>query len=216
MAERARFAPWALVVAAAAMLLQACGGAQAQRQGDLARLAEMLPGTYDNRDQAAAGEDVAALRLSIVPVQAPMVGDQLYYLQEMAADDARRVTAQAMLSLQITPDGRILQGVYSLAEPARWRDGQDRPGLFRSLLPEDLRPADGCELEWRVDGRGFTAENDAARCRVTHRATGRPARRESRIELTPDGIAFSDTVIDGDGRRDPPQPRWYRFRRLAP
>jgi hypothetical protein len=213
----ARRAAAALLVATAAALVTACGGAQAQRQGELASLAAMLPGTYDNRDQAAAsGADMAALRLAIVPVEAPMVGDHLYYLQEMAADDPRRVTAQIMLSLEITPEGEIVQGVYQLSEPGRWRDGHDRPDLFRSLLPQDLRLADGCDLEWRVDGRGFAANNDPSSCRVTHRATGRPARRDSRIELTEDGIAFADTVIDDGGRRDPPETRWYRFRRLAP
>lgn len=199
-------------------LLAGCGGAQAQREADLAQLGRLMIGEYDNLDQVRAageGNTLPALRVAIVPIYAPLVGKDIFYLQEMAADDARRVTAQRVLSLEITPSGQLLQGIFALTEPNRWRDGHEKIDLFKSLLPNDLRLAEGCDLTWKRKGKGFEAANTPATCRVNRRATGDTVRQESLAELDDDGIAFADTTIDATGRRQPETPTWYRFRRRA-
>lgn len=207
----------ALAGLALALLCAACGGAPAKRTVELAQLAKLLPGEYDNRDQlrTPGGADLPPLRVAIVPIYAPLVGKNIFYLQEMAADDSRRVTAQRVLSLEVTPKGRILEGLYGLNEPSRWRDGHEHVDVFKSLLPQDLRLASGCELIWQASGRRFEASNDPARCRVTRRASGDTVNQESHIQLDDDGIAFSDAIIDAAGARTPPTPVWYRFRRQA-
>jgi CpeT/CpcT family (DUF1001) len=207
----------ALALLASLALLAGCGGAMAERKGELAKLGNLLPGEYDNQDQVRSpeGAQVSALRIAIVPIYAPLLGRDIFYQQEMAADDSRRVTAQRVLSLEVTPDGRLLQGVYALNEPARWRDGHEKPDLFKSLLPQDLRLVEGCDVTWRVDGRRFTGANDPARCRFTRRTNGETVHQESRVELDDDGIAFADSIIAADGTREPPAPLWYRFRRRA-
>src|SRR3954466_11800892 len=100
-------------------LLAACGGTPAKRAVELAQLAKLLPGEYDNRDQVRSAESaqLPQLRVVIVPIYAPLVGKDIFYLQEMAADDSRRVTAQRVLSLEVTPKGRLLEGLYGLNEP---------------------------------------------------------------------------------------------------
>jgi hypothetical protein len=208
------------VLGVAALVLAACGGAQAQRQGELAELGRLLPGVYDNLEQVGgrgADQDTSlpALRVAIVPIYAPLVGKDIFYLQEMAADDPRRVTAQRILSLEVTVKGELLQGLFALAEPNRWRDGHERIDLFKSLLPNDLRLAEGCDVAWRRSGKGFEGSNTPATCRVNRRTSGDIVRQESRVELDADGIAFADTFIDSAGVREPASPRWYRFRRRA-
>jgi len=201
----------------AAVLLAACGGTPAKRTAELAQLAKLLPGEYDNRDQlrSAEGAELPPLRVVIVPIYAPLVGKDIFYLQEMAADDSRRVTAQRVLSLEVTPKGRLLEGLYGLNEPSRWRDGHEHADVFKSLLPQDLRLASGCELIWTASGQRFEAVNDPTRCRITRRGSGDTVHQESRVELDENGIAFSDTLIDAAGIRAPPTPLWYRFRRQA-
>jgi hypothetical protein len=213
-----RIVAGAALLLLASLLVTACGGKQAQRQGELAELGRLLPGVYDNLEQVrvgGSGATLPALRFAIVPIYAPLVGKNIFYLQEMAADDPRRVTAQRVLSLEVTPKGELLQGVFALTEPNRWRDGHERPDLFKSLLPNDLRLAEGCDVTWKRSGKGFEGANTAATCRVSRRATGDIVRQESRVELDADGIAFADTFIDGAGARDPATPAWYRFRRRA-
>ena len=199
------------------LLLAGCGGSLAERKGEMARLGSLLPGEYDNLDQVRSpeGGQVSSLRIAIVPIYAPLLGRDIFYQQEMAGDDARRVTAQRVLSLEVTPDGRLLQGVYALNEPARWRDGHEKPDLFKSLLPQDLRLVEGCDVTWQVSGKRFTGANDPARCRFTRRTNGETVHQESRVELDDDGIAFADSIIAADGSREPPTPLWYRFRRRA-
>jgi hypothetical protein len=198
-------------------LLVGCGGSLAQRKIELAQLGRVLPGEYDNLDQVKTpeGAQLTPLRVAIVPIYAPLLGRDIFYLQEMAADDSRRVTAQRVLSLEVTPDGKLLQGVYALNEPARWRDGHEKADLFKSLLPQDLRLVEGCDVVWQVSGKRFTGANDPARCRFTRRTNDETVRQESRVELDDDGIAFADSLIGASGAREPPVPVWYRFRRRA-
>lgn len=198
---------------ALAMGLVACGGVPAKRQAELAQLSAMLPGTYDNTLQASSEGQAAvpALRLAIVPVYAPLVGRDIFYVQEMAADDARRVTAQRLVSLEVTPDGKLVQGLFAFGEPARWRDGHEKPDLFKSLLPQDLRLLEGCELVWHPSGRAFKGENDPRTCRVSDRGSGATVHQASKAEVDSDGIAFSDTVVESAGTEQ----AWLRFRRRA-
>lgn len=200
---------------AMALVLSACGGTAQQRRGELAELARLLPGDYDNLEQVRASEPgaVPGVRMVIVPVYAPLVGEDIFYVQEMAADDPRRVIAQRLINLEITPDGRVLQGIFVFEEGGRWRDGHQRPDVFKSLLPNDLKLVEGCDLEWRAAGRRFTARNNPATCRVARPGSGEPARRESRMELDEDGIAISDVLIDAAGQRQPPGELWLRLRR---
>lgn len=196
-----------------AVLCSACGGIPAKKQAELMELGRLLPGSYDNTLQASSEGQAAvpALRLAIVPVYAPLVGRDIFYLQEMAADDPRRVTAQRLVSLEITASGTLLQGVFAFNEPARWRDGHEKPDLFKSLLPQDLRLLEGCELVWKASGRGFKGENDSRACRIADRASSATFHQSSRVEVDSDGIAFSDTVIETAGN----EPAWLRFRRRA-
>src|SRR5882757_2555357 len=124
MQRRALLRAMALVLAAAgALALAACSSEAALRKTQLATLAEQLPGNYVNPQQ----------RLTIMRVAAPLVGDQVFYLRETAASDARRIVSERIWSLQLAADGGIIGGVYALEEPDRWRIGTESPELFRSL-----------------------------------------------------------------------------------
>ena len=91
----------------------------------------------------------------IVPVQAPLVGDHVFYVQEMAADDPRRVLAQRLYVVKAcrSREQAVLTQL-DFNEPARWRDGHLRRDLFRSLLMQDLRAA--CRLRPAVERKATT------------------------------------------------------------
>lgn len=215
MAERWR----TLVVACAALALAACASQQEKADLVVDELVALLPGSFDNLAQSRLpGGAHAPLRLVIAPVQAPAVGDHVFYVQEMAADDARRVLAQRLYVVSAPAEGDSpLMSQADFAEPARWRDGHLQRDLFRGLLPSDVRVRAGCDFVWTRTPDGFTAANEAAQCRVPSRSTGETLRAEQRIELDRDGLALLDrhrdaagTVVYGDGT-DP----WYRFVRRA-
>jgi hypothetical protein len=201
------------------LALLACSCASGPRSDQLfiARLLTQIAGSYDNLAQSRASPDHAPLKLMIAPVNAPLVGEHVFYVQEMAADDARRVLAQHVYIVNGVPDKE--QAVLTqadLVEPLRWRDGQLNRDLFRSMLPEDLRLSPGCDLLIGREGAGFSAATGGG-CRASARDTGEALRVERRAMLDGDGIALFEQQRDASGRLVygvEPDP-WYRFARRA-
>ncbi len=158
---------------AAALLaaLAACTSQQDLRTAELATLMARLPGAYDNLQQVQA--DAAAGRggthapqaLLILRLSSPLVGDDVLYVRETAADDARRVTAERVWSLAVDATGRIVATQARFEEPDRWRIGLESPELFRSLLLRDLQLIGGCELLWQTSATGFSGDTRSNSCR---------------------------------------------------
>ncbi|MGC4028887.1 MAG: chromophore lyase CpcT/CpeT [Steroidobacteraceae bacterium] len=208
-----------LAAALACLLLAACASQKEKADLVVGELVTLLPGSYDNLAQSrTTGGEHTAVRLMVAPVQAPLVGDHVFYVQEMAADDPRRVLAQRLYVVDAPAAGENPVMVQlDFTEPARWRDGHLRRDLFRGLLPTDLRARAGCDVIWTRTPTGFSGANDALGCRIASRATGETLRAEQRMELDRDGIAIferhrdaSGVVVYGDSA-DP----WYRFIRRA-
>lgn len=194
----------------------------------LGELVAMLGGSYDNLAQSRASSEHPALRLMVVPVDAPGVGDHVFYVQEMAADDARRVLAQRLYVLNVVPKSeQAIMTQLDFNEPGRWRDGQLTRDLFRALLMQDLRVRAGCELLWsrkpQEKGAGrktvinaFIAVTGSA-CRAASRDTGETVKVAQRMELDAEGLAIFEQQRDAAGvlvagdLRDP----WFRFFRRA-
>jgi hypothetical protein len=175
-----------MLAAGGGLALAACSSQADLRKTQLATLAEQLPGNYGNPQQA----------LTIMRVAAPLVGDQVFYLRETAANDARRIVSERIWSLQVSADGGIVGGVYALEEPDRWRIGTESPELFRSLLMRDLRALPGCELLWTSSAHGFSATGASGRCPQHWRLEG-------------DSLAFSEQP----GAEVPPESYFQLVRR---
>lgn len=210
----ARNSVWLVLVA---LLATSCASGPKADKIFVAQLSALLAGSYDNLAQSRASPDHAPLRLMIAPVDAPLVGEHVFYVQEMAADDARRVTAQRMYILDAVPDQEIALLVQAdLAEPLRWRDGHLNRDLFRSMLSGDVRPRAGCDLLFKREAGGFAATT-AGNCRGSARDTGEALRVEQRVVLDGDGIALFEQHRDAAGQLVygmEPDP-WYRFARRA-
>jgi hypothetical protein len=207
-----------LIMSLVMLLLTACAAQQKRSELVLAELVDLLAGSYDNIAQSRTDNEHPALRLMIAPVRAPLVGDHVFYVQEVAADDPRRVLAQRLYVVDTLPDAeRAVLVQLDFTEPARWRDGHLNRDLFRSLLTQDLRQRMGCDLVFERSDKGFAALGDASRCRTVSRATGETLRVEQRITIDRDGLAIFDqhrdatgTMVYG-GEHDP----WYRYSRRA-
>jgi hypothetical protein len=190
-----------------------------RRDAELREFTLLLSGTYDNIAQARMDERQGVhpphdkLTLAIVPLLAPTVGDHVFYMQEMAADDHRRVMLQRVLSVDATELG-IVQTQYSLKEPLRWRDGHLNPEVFDSMVPQDLNVLRGCSLIWKKDGEKFTGATTSGRC---HDTTPEEGVLDMNIhgELGPDSLSIAEVAADASGqiirgRKDEP---FNRFRK---
>lgn len=208
-----------LLLAALAMpLLAACNTTSVRGEAALNELVALLPGSYDNIAQARSMPDHSSLRLVIAPVQAPLVGDHVFYMQEMAGNDPRRVLTQRLYIVDSVPDSEFsAMRQLDFTEPTRWRDGQLNRDLFRSLILTDLRPQAGCDLLWKRTDTGFSATNNPQTCRATSRETSETLKVEQRMEVDSDGVEFFEQRRDALGaivQGTEADPR-YRFSRRA-
>jgi len=142
MAEGARGRPGLLAVLACTAVFAAGGCASGPPQAteaDLTLMLTLLPGRYDNGAQAEADRRAGthpaheAVALLIMHVYTPRLGHYVYYAQESAADDPRRVLSQKMYSFQLDEKRGIVQTLYEFVEPGRWRDGAQSKELFTAL-----------------------------------------------------------------------------------
>ena len=212
---------WLRVAAAVAglVLAAACLAAGSKKKEELflSQLITVLPGSYDNLAQSRADADHPALRLIIAPVEAPLVGEHVYYVQEMAANDVRRVLAQSLYVVNSVPkkeQATLTQ--LEFKEPSRWRDGHLNRDLFRGMLVEDLRARPGCDMLFERDGNGFKAAVGSG-CRASARDTGETLRVEQRMQLGTEVLAIFEQHRDAAGTlvfgaaADP----WFRYVRRA-
>jgi len=154
---------------AALLLVAGCTDQTKVHEGELTQLLATLPGRYDNSAQAE--QDVRngvrpahdAVALTITHVYTPRLGHYVYYAQETAADDPRRVFSERMWSFQVDEKRGIVETVYEFVEPQRWRDGQLNKDLFTSIVIEDVQ-AEGCLLIWKKKDDGFVATHDPKVC----------------------------------------------------
>ena len=214
---------------------------------DLARIARWLPGTYNNTQQAQ--EDARkgvrpaheAVELAIVPLDSESVavglGRNAYYMQEMAADDARRVLSQKVVVFRSSDKG-ITETVATLVDPLRWRDGQREPGIFMGLTLKDLNVLSGCDLTWKrqeepgkdtqktankgkagkkVEPVRFIGANDSKHCQMTSHVVMGLVPVELRAELSATEFATAEFQYDSNGavlggsQAEP----FYRFRKVG-
>ena len=159
----------ASAVLAAVLALAACSDQGKVHEEELTQVLALLPGHYDNGAQADAdarsglrsGHDKVAL--VVAKVYTPRLGHHVFYAQEMAGDDPRRVLSQKMYGFELDDKRGIVETVYEFVEPLRWRDGQLNKDLFTSVVTEDVQ-AEGCQLLWKKVPDGFEARHDPKVC----------------------------------------------------
>ena len=127
-----------ILCACLALLAASCASGPKPDELFMSQLLATLGGSYDNLAQSRGSPDHSPLKLMIAPVQAPLVGEHVFYVQEVAADNAQRVLAQRLYVVSAVPDKQMAVLTQAdLAEPLRWRDGHLKRNLFSSMLTQD-------------------------------------------------------------------------------
>jgi hypothetical protein len=190
----------------------------------LQELVQMFPGHYDNTAQVQAETSHGvqapheAVVLDIVPIDAIMIGDNVFYVQESIAGDPNRVLGQKLVMFGVVKK-EIVQTDFALAEPHRWRNGHLNPDLFKSLMVQDVHSNKGCSLRWKrtADDSKLVAANEPKTCHARVAGVGAMASVQVRAELGPVEYATSEQVFDKTGHptqahQDDP---FYRFRKIS-
>jgi CpeT/CpcT family (DUF1001) len=211
-----------LAIAMACLALSGCASTQEKPDIALQELVLMFPGHYDNTAQVEA--DIAhgvqppheALVLDIVPIEAIMIGDNVFYVQESVAGDPKRVLGQKVVMFGVLKK-EIVQTDFALSEPHRWRNGQLNPDLFKGLMTQDVHSTKGCSVRWKRSEGKFVGANDPKTCHGRAGGAGGIAQIQSRAELGPMEYATAELAFDkpghlAQGRQDEP---FYRFRKQS-
>lgn len=189
---------------------------------EVSELIQMLPGHYDNAAQVQS--DIAkginppheALTLDIVPIDAVMIGENVFYVQESITGDPRRVLGQKLVVIGVVRKD-VVQTDFALDDPHRWRNGQLNPELFKGIMAQDVRSTKGCSLRWKRENGKFVGANEPKTCHGRAGGAGGIAQIEARAELGPEEYATSEQAFDKPGhlalgRGDDP---FYRFHRAT-
>ena len=207
----------------AGAMLAGCASKEPKADIEVLELVQMFPGHYDNTAQVQA--DMAkgvqppheALALDIVPIEAVMIGENVFYVQESIAGDPKRVLGQKIVMFGVVKK-KIVQTDFALAEPNRWRNGQNTPDLFKAMMTQDVHSTKGCSLRWkRAESGNFEGSNESKTCHSRAGGAGGIAAIESRAELGPIEYATAELAFDKPGhlvagRQDEP---FYRFRKQS-
>jgi hypothetical protein len=206
---------------ASLLLVGSASGKEPKAEVEILELVQMFPGHWDNtaqvQEETAKGvRPREALVLDIVPIEAIMLGSNVFYVQESVAGDPNRVLGQKVVMFGVVK-GKIVQTDFALNEPHRWRNGQNNPDLFKGIMTQDVRSIKGCSLRWkRAESGNFEGTNEAKTCHNRVVGIG-VAAIELKAELGPTEYATSEQAVDkaghptGTQQADP----YYRFRRLS-
>ena len=151
------------------LLLGGCTDQTKVHEADLAQLLAVFPGHYDNTAQVEADTRANAhpphdaVALTIIHVYTPRLGHHVYFAQETAADDPRRVFSEKMYTFAVDEKRGIVETLYEFVEPLRWRDGQQNKDMFTGVTTEDVQP-EACQLLWKKKDAGFVATHDPKVC----------------------------------------------------
>ena len=188
----------------------------------LQELVQMLPGHYDNTAQVQA--DIVrgvqspheAVVLDIVQIEALMLGDNVFYVQESIAGDPNRVLGQKVVMFGVVKKD-VVQTDFTLKEPNRWRNGQLSPDLFKGLMTDDVHSVKGCSLRWKRGDDKLVATNDPRTCHARVGGAAAVSAILARAELSSVEYATSEQAYDkpghlAQGREDD---AFYRFRKIS-
>ncbi|MBS0417371.1 MAG: chromophore lyase CpcT/CpeT [Proteobacteria bacterium] len=208
-------------VLASMIFAGSAGSKEPKAEIEILDLIQMFPGHWDNTAQVQAeaakgAPQHEAIVLDIVPIDAIMLGDHVFYVQESIAGDPRRVLGQKVVMFGVVKK-KIIQTDFALTEPNRWRNGQNNPDLFKGIMTADVRSIKGCSLSWkRTESGDFAGANEAKTCHNRIAGAG-VAAIDLKAELSPTEYATAEQAVDRSGHplSKPQGDLFYRFRRQS-
>jgi hypothetical protein len=163
------------------------------KDADLEMICDWFEGVYDVAN-TAGGIGALGHSLRVERVSSPMIGWHVFYAEERDANG--NLIAQEFLSFELAPNKKsIVETSYSFREPLRWENGLDRPDIFKSIISDDLAPANGCEIFWSRDAKGFTGKSTPHACRLRSRSSGDAMQIDLSARLTPAEFTYGDRAF---------------------
>lgn len=210
----------ALALALAALLAPGCSSTEHARHAadapSLARLLELMTGTFSSAQQAAADPDnYRDIRLVMTPVWADRADGPWLYVEQAAATSLDKPYRQRVYRITELPSGEFESAVFTLpGDPLRFAGAWRSARPLDDVAPSDLDRRGGCSMFIRAQSRDLYAGSTRGNRCASDLRGARFATSEATI--TPEGMITWDRGFDENGSQV-----WgatkagYRFDRVA-
>ncbi|MEQ8735220.1 MAG: chromophore lyase CpcT/CpeT [Rhodospirillaceae bacterium] len=160
---------------AVSALAQGQDGTPAER--DLTIIAEMLPGTYDNREQQyfdgrlGVREEARHERLTstFMRVDLPAFGEYVFFVRDHRDNDSDNPYRLRLYSLSAdNAEAAVRMKIYYLEGEdmiATYKDAHLEPDLLQDRTPENTMILPGCDVFWRREAGQFHGAMKEGECR---------------------------------------------------
>lgn len=143
---------------------------------DLMVMNELLPGQYDNWNQnyfdgrRKLAEPLRHERqhTQVARVNAPALGEHVYYVVDYRDNDPAKVTRRRVWSLTADPQaGAVRMKIFWIddANSVRYSAGLTDAALWNNAKPQDFRYAVGCDVYWKKEAGQFAGASNPETCR---------------------------------------------------
>ena len=152
---------WAALIAAGMT-----APARAATVDDIAAVAALMLGTYDNAAQVAANPKMPRLTTYIRAVDAPAFGDRILYLEEIRDGDPNKIARIRLFKFTTENDtGMIRLHLINPKDAEKLKGAHADLTRVRSLTPDDMRADRGlCDVYIRRVGNSFEGKMSPKSC----------------------------------------------------
>jgi hypothetical protein len=198
--------------------LLACNGLLAQGQDgtpaerDITIIAEMLPGTYDNREQVYFDQRLGApeearheRRHAIVQrLDLPAFGNYVFFAQESRDNQLAEPHRLRLFSFRPDNDAAAVRmTIYFLefaADSEKYRNAHLNPQALADLTPDKAVSIKGCDVFWRREAGQFHGAMEEAACRWRSEEFGAVV-SDYQLYLSGDALWMRDLTLDPQGKQ---------------
>lgn len=175
---------------------------------DFAQLLTWFDGDFDNAEQVLFADELGyakdavpqRIHSTFKPVRLPAFGDHVFYVQQYADNDPKRIYRQRIYSFSIDKaEGAIRLDIYTPKNAAALVDAHLDQTKLAALTKADVEARPGCEVFWRRNANQFTGYMKPGACRYASKQSGKTIVITDNLLLSQDEIWIADQAVDDKG-----------------
>lgn len=179
-------------------------------QQDFERFLQWFPGEYDNNEQVwqqgvdeVAEEDrLEHIHHIFLPVEAPAIGENTFFVRQYMADDYENVYRQRLYNMKQDEETGLVQlQIFSFKDEAKYRNTDQDSSIIESITVEEVRNMPGCDVFWSYRGDHYIGEMKEKACFYFSERMGKNIYITDTLTLTDSEIWINDRAFDEEGNK---------------
>jgi hypothetical protein len=179
-------------------------------QQDFERFLQWFPGEYDNNEQVwqqgvdeVAEEDrLEHIHHIFLPVEAPAIGENTFFVRQYMADDYENVYRQRLYNMKQDEETGLVQlQIFSFKDEAKYRNTDQDSSIIESVTVEEVRNMPGCDVFWSYRGDHYIGEMKEKACFYFSERMGKNIYITDTLTLTDSEIWINDRAFDEEGNK---------------